>query len=146
MEGLLSGRVRAGRLGSRPKPESAGLLQRLSDLWLYCDSRWAEISDTSSGDVQERLKCDVPASHLTWPTTLGDSPTFESTTSASTSAAAGAPANDTPNMSNDGSTRVTTKARQSREFRRHHPEKFQSGTKLRAAKIHDVLATPDGSA
>ncbi|KAK9162774.1 hypothetical protein Syun_003676 [Stephania yunnanensis] len=39
--------------------------------------------------------------------------------------------------------RVTTKARQSHEFQRHHPEKFHGGTDSGAAKIHDVLATPD---
>ncbi|KAK9169155.1 hypothetical protein Syun_001295 [Stephania yunnanensis] len=43
----------------------------------------------------------------------------------------------------DTGVRVTAKARQSREFQRHHPEKFHSGTECGTTKIHDVLTTPN---
>ncbi|KAK9132614.1 hypothetical protein Scep_012142 [Stephania cephalantha] len=60
------------------------------------------------------------------------------------------PKEDTPSMPTDVSIRATTEVRQSREFQRHHPEKFHGGTDLgvaekfmRSHEIRDVLATPD---
>ncbi|KAK9149083.1 hypothetical protein Scep_007840 [Stephania cephalantha] len=60
------------------------------------------------------------------------------------------PAEDTPSTPIDTGVRATAEARQTHEFRRHHPEKFHVGTNLEAAeeymrsheKIHDVLAIP----
>ncbi|KAK9127956.1 hypothetical protein Syun_016753 [Stephania yunnanensis] len=54
---LIVARVKAGRLGSRPKPESAGIFPRLNDLLVGTPSMadQPDTSDSATGDVQRIL-------------------------------------------------------------------------------------------